>query len=384
MRIRHAPSKPWTELGCPPEDLVKVVGTVVRGQGEGLTEWFRESPYATQVIEMLASRHRVGPFLCCCLKDTQAWEVLPEAARTRLLMSAEMQSAAADSCLQHLAELDDFFYALNLPFIVLKGPELAVRFGRGAASRGYRDIDILVREGDRSAVCRELEKSGYHRLSRHFLGAAASAHFNHAADYARDGRLLDLHWCISRLPGLRIANRELFMRAESLRLGGRTVSTLCPSDELLVLLLSSFADIQRGYLRLQPFVDIAAVSGLMSPQQWDLFFEARREDRSDRICRAVLELVVSLFSLQGRVGGLEPHLSDPVAPSKAIRVLLPSPGGRKAKRWAMKHLPVTNAGYFAWWAVSLPFRTAASHPFFRTRQSQAATDSTKRSISGRV
>lgn len=362
------PSKPWTDLGCSPEDLVNVVGAVVRQDIAGLADWFRDSPDATQVVEILAARHRVGPFLTSSLDDTLAWGALPETARIRLRKSAELQSAAAEICLQHLAELDGLFGSLSLPFIVLKGPELGIRFGSGAASRGYRDIDILVQEKDRRAVCGALEASGYHRLSRHFLSSTISARFNHATDYKKEERLLDLHWCISRLPGLRIDGDELFRRAVRLEISQRSVQVLCPSDELLLLLLSSFADIQRGYLRLQPFVDIAKVAGTLPADSWDDFFERGRTDGTDRICRAVLNLVVSAFDLDRSITGLDRHIGSASSPSQAIEVLLPSPGGRRAKQWALRYLPVGGLKYLLWWTVSLPFRSSASHPYLRRRQ----------------
>lgn len=381
MGPSHIPSKPWTDLGCSPTDLVKVVGAVVRGDTGDLVEWLRESTDASQVVEMLAARHRAGPFLRSQLQGTSAWEALPEAARARLLKSEELQSAAAKVCLQHLVELDDLFGSLALPFIALKGPELGVRFGRGPASRGYRDVDILVKEADRRVACRGLEEAGCHRLSRHFLGASASARFNHACDYSKAGRPLDMHWCVSRLPGVRI-NDGLFHRAQALSLEGRTFNVLCPSDELTVLLLSSFADIQRGYLRLQPFVDVFMVARALPSDEWEDFFAARRQERTDSICRAVLHLVVSIFSLQGSIPGLDAHLPAIVAPGDAMQVLLPSPGGRVAKRWALRHLPVGLVHYATWWVVSLPFRAAASHPRLRRGPSQPAINSANRAISG--
>ena len=175
---------------------------------------------------------------------------------------------------------------------------------------------------------------------------------------------------------------SLFHRAQALSLEGRTFNVPCPSDELTVLLLSSFADIQRGYLRLQPFVDVVMVARALPSDEWEDFFTARRQERTDGICRAVLHLVVSIFSLQGRIPGLDAHLPAIVAPGDAMQVLLPSPGGRVAKRWALRHLPVGLVHYATWWVVSLPFRAAASHPCLRRGPGQPAINSANRAISG--
>ena len=359
------PSKPWTDLGCDPMDLIEVVGATLRGENERLERWIGSHADASKVIEMLASRHRVGPYLKASLDGTGAWLALPETARDRLLKSARLQAVAAAECVSHVAGLHALLGRAGCPYLLLKGPELGIRFLGGAEARGYRDLDVLVREKDRKVVCRALEKAGYHRLSRFFLGATASALFNHAVDYSNQGRLLDLHWCVSRMPGLRIDTDGLFARSEPMDLGGTPVQVLSAGDELSVLLISSFADIQRGYLRLQPFVDIVKVSAALPSGEWCGFFADRKKEGTDAICRSVLNLVLSLFSLRGHILGVDPHLPAQTTPREALEVLLPSPRAQKAKQWALPHLPVGPFHYLVWWAVSLPFRLAASHPRFR-------------------
>jgi len=376
------PSKPWTNLGCDPLDLVKVVSNVIRGDTTSPMRFFREEGQAVQVVEMLAARHRVGPFLYAALEEAGTLLTLPQPARERLLKSAEAQAAATSLCLSHVSELHGLLGAAGCPFLLLKGPELGIRFGRGAAARGYRDVDVLVPGRERARVCGLLEKSGYIRLSHHFLGSSASAHFNHGADYVKDGQSLDLHWSISRLPGVRIDADQLFDMAHSLEIVGKKVMVAYPPDELGILLVSTFADIQRGYLRLQTFVDIASVAAALRPEEWEAFFVARLEERTEAICRTVLHLVVSIFNLKGRIGGLDANLPPPLAPRDAMQILLPSPGGRVAKRWALRHLPVGLVHYATWWVASLPFRAAASHPRLRRVPSQPAINSANRAISG--
>jgi len=382
MPAAPIPSKPWTDLGCDPLALIEVVSATVRGDATSPARFFREDGQAAHVVEVLTARHRVGPFLYAALEEAGTLSTLPQPAYERLLKSAEAQAAATSLCLSHVSELHGLLGAKGYPFLLLKGPELGIRFGRGAAARGYRDVDVLVPGKDRARVCGLLEKSGYLRLSRHFLGSSAAAHFNHGADYVKDGRLLDLHWSISRLPGVRIDSDHLFGTAHSLEIAGKKVMVACPSNELGILLVSAFADIQRGYLRLQTFVDIASVAAALRPEEWEAFFLARKEERTEAICRAVLHLVVSIFNLKGRIGGLDTNLPPPLAPRDAMQILLPSPGGRVAKRWALRHLPVGLVHYATWWVVSLPFRAAASHPRLRRVPSQPAINSANRAISG--
>jgi hypothetical protein len=359
------PSKPWTELGCRPEDLIFLTACALRGDLASVVNWARTAQDAAQVVEMLASRHRAGPFLAARLKDSAAWEALPKAARERLNKSADLQAAAARDCLAHLAELQGILGNAGCRHLVLKGPELGMRFFGGADARGYRDVDVLVEEQDREKACSALEKAGYHRLSRWLLGGGISSRFNHAVDYRKADRLLDLHWCVSRAPGVGIETHALFVRSVSVEIGAQVFQVLSPEDELSVLLISTFADIQRGYLRLQSFIDIAQVMKFLPETGWSAFLQRQSSQRTEGMSRAVLALVISLFELEP----LHPALLDSLGalPSKkdAMSVLLPSPGGRLAKRWSLPHLPVDPLHYSIWWLTSLPFRVAASHPRFR-------------------
>ena len=192
-----------------------------------------------------------------------------------------------------------------------------------------------------------------------------SALFNHAVDYRMGTRLLDLHWCVSRAPGVHIPTEDLFQRSLTIDLAGRCQQVLSPADELTLLLTSTFADIQRGYLRLQSFVDIAQVVAQLPPGSWDGFFQQQASHGTQEMNRAVLGLVASLFQCQSIWPGLTVHLPPIPSTEESLAVLLPSPGGRTAKRWALPYLPVNRLHYALWWGLSLPFRVAASHPLFR-------------------
>jgi hypothetical protein len=174
-----------------------------------------------------------------------------------------------------------------------------------------------------------------------------------------------LHWCVSRAPGIGLKTDDLFDRSVPLEIDGMTFRALRPEDELAVLLISAFADIQRGYLRLQSFVDIANVMERVPEAEWIAFFRRQSSHGTEGMSRAVLGLVLSLFDLAEANPKLSSLLSPLPAKAEALAVLLPSSGGRAAKRWALPHLPVGRLHYTCWWLTSLPFRAAASHHLFR-------------------
>jgi hypothetical protein len=369
MPAAPIPSKPWTDLGCDPLALIEVVSATVRGDATSPARFFREDGQAAHVVEVLTARHRVGPFLYAALEEAGTLSTLPQPAYERLLKSAEAQAAATSLCLSHVSELHGLLGAKGYPFLLLKGPELGIRFGRGAAARGYRDVDVLVAEKNRQRACKVLEEAGYHRLSRWFLGSSLSSRFNHAVDYRKGDRLLDLHWCVSRAPGIGLKTDDLFDRSVPFEINGMTFRALRPEDELTVLLISAFADIQRGYLRLQSFVDIAQVVSRLPSGRWDVFFQEQKTHGTDALGRAVLGLVARLFRCEEAWSELFEHLYALPTREEALAVLLPSPGGRAAKRWALPYLPVSSMRYLCGWCVSLPFRVASSHPMLRRRHS---------------
>jgi hypothetical protein len=344
---------------------VSFVAFVIRGDLEGLADWIASCSETAGAVEMLASRHRAGPWLAQSLAGTGAWAALPAACRERLTRSADLQAAATRECMAHLRELDTTLARLDVPYVLLKGPELGARFFGSPLARGYRDLDLLVTEEHGDEVCVALERAGHWRLSRWLLGARASARFVHAVDYRHGGRLLDLHWCVSRVPGVRTRTTDLFSRADLLELDGMAVRVLSREDELSLLLISAFADIQRGYLRLQSLVDIAHVPAAPPDLAWVDFLRSRGPEGTRSMCEAVLALMAALFRGDGDAAAFGTDVSRLMAPREALAVLLPSPGGCAAKYWALRHLPVGPLHYAAWWTISLPFRLAASHPLFR-------------------
>lgn len=379
------PSKPWTNLGCPPEELTEFLGALLRGQDSRLAEHVKKSgPTISAAIEMLVARHRTGPYLWRRLQDSPVMAALPAQSQERLRDSGERQRQATEHSLDHLRQIEGILRSVQCPFLLLKGPEAGLRFFGAPDARGYRDIDVLVREQDREMVCRTLCQNHYTMLSRAFLGQRLASVFNHGFDFARDGNLLDLHWCVSRTPGIRIATSALFDRAEPLDLAGIPVRVLAPEDELVVLLISAFADIQQGYLRLQSLVDIAGVVDAVPEVRWPHFFAARQVEETDVICRVMLALLVSLLGLESRFSRLLPFLGELPVKNAALAILLPSSFGRRAKAWATHYMPSGRLHYLAWWTVSLPFRVAANHHAFRRSPHEARVTPSKSSSADRL
>ncbi|MFM8891631.1 MAG: nucleotidyltransferase family protein, partial [Planctomycetia bacterium] len=169
--------------------------------------------------------------------------------------------------------------------VMLKGPALGERLFGGAANRGYWDLDILVHEHDREYAGRLLEEKGFRRTSSVLCGERMSALFVHGFDYERHDLKVDLHWCLSRAPGLRVDSSAMMRRATMFNVGGRKTPVLAVEDELVFELVSMFADLQRGGLRLQAFVDLWAMLRELPGIVWEEFFARRKVEGCEAACR---------------------------------------------------------------------------------------------------
>ncbi len=293
------------------------------------------------------------------------WNSLPEAVRERLHAKADAQREVARHCVRAIAELDEAFRAQGLPYLLLKGVSLSLRYYGGLQRRSFWDLDLLVREADLSRARGVLHALGYHGLSPLFLGAERTFRFTHAIDYARDGLKLDLHWVLVRHPSFRLDYGRIFAEAEPLEISGLTVQVLGRDAELTFMLLSLFADLQRHRARLRAFVDLDFLLRRATPD-WPHFFARRRAERTDTACAAILAMYLRLLARPDGHQDLREHLSQ--------AALRPPPGGDRAlwqptpiawpgKRWAWRVLRASFLRSALWWAASLPFRAAAHRAF---------------------
>ncbi len=372
MRPRQShPPHPWSGTGASPSEVCSVLAQLLRDEDADLAGSLG-NPAAVRGMDALVARHKVGPYLKQRLARSPVLPALLSETRARIEAAAERQKGMAARSLAALEDVGAALDGAGVPFLLVKGLEMAQRLFGGVTHRGFWDLDVLVREGDRERASRVLESRGFTRVSSVFLSERLAATFVHAFDFAREDCSLDLHWSLSRLPGVRPDTEGLFARAEWIRLGGRRVRVLALEDELHFVLISVFADIQRGALRLQSFVDLFALLRDQPDLDWSGFFDRRRAEGTDRVCRAILRLFLSALGLEGRFKALR-EVIGPRTPAEAIdSVVEPSTLEWRAKRWASGYLPVSPAFALAWWSVSLPFRVAGSHPRFRRRLRDAA------------
>jgi hypothetical protein len=245
----------------------------------------------------------------------QSAVAVPPAARDRLRLSYEQSAMRTGAALFQLEQLLVALSASGVaPPMLLKGMVLAPTIYPSLALRPVRDIDLLIRPGDRHAVQRVAEALGYMpepivaptRRHAEILAEEATTHSYLPAD-GTAGLHLDIH--TEPVPGMDAGAIPLWDGAVERAVG--SARAYVPRDEhLLVLLLLHVAKHRAGSgvpPRLLWWLDVALVLRKLGAQlDWDEFVAAGRRlsDEAARLtaqCLLTVEAVFAPGSTPGRV-----------------------------------------------------------------------------------
>lgn len=367
MAGRKGPPPAWANLSCTGAELCAVLAALEAGDDTALAADLAAGRHPVSAFTMLVERHRLACHLATRLRGTPLQAMLPEGLWDAIERRHQQQEQRTATFLAELRWLLPRFRDAGLDVMLLKGPELAARFHGGLHRRSYGDLDLLVRSRDRRAALQLLEAVGYTLRSRVLLSRSLMATVHHGFDFEGRGVRLDLHWCLSRQPGYRLDEEGFWARRVPWHHAGSGADFLVdvphPADELHLLLISAFADLQRGALRLESLLDVRALQAALQPLDPDSFLAARRPERTAEVCRTMLRISDAL--LGSWCGDQRATQPGPEERQRILALLEPTPWPLRTKLWCARRLPVNLLHYGLWWLMSLPLRTAASHPLLR-------------------
>lgn len=315
----------------------------------------------------LAMEHNhIAGLVYLWLKDASCLNLIPREQVKFLKDFYVRQWLRSERLLAETRVLTDSFELWKVPMILLKGPHISQRFYGDVDRRAVADIDLLVESGNARAAFDVVEACGYRRRSLLLLGMNMTGRFVHYIDFEKGEVPLDLHHSIRVHPTLRIDERRLWANSTSLDIRGRRYRVLDDEHILLLQLLAIHSDIARGYIRIRAFLDLLMIiRGVDSEIDWEAFLAARAQDRSLRICAALLCLCLTLFSSATRYPALASALSRtsgarqvPQRRDACIRFLAESSRPALTLWWAGL-FDCPTAYTLAWWTAGLPFRYAA-------------------------
>lgn len=348
-----------------PIDL-QALGAVARGDLDALGRIAAESAFDADRLAAFAAEHHLAGLVHAVIHGTPVRAALPDGARRRLTAAFVRQWATNERLARELRELAQAFDAAAIPFILLKGLHFALAYGGGLERRGMADLDVLVRRRDVDPALSLLERLGYRRRARFWLGAGLTSMFTHACELDRGGIPLDLHWTLVRHPSYRIDADDVWQRRQGFDAHGARVQVLDDEHALTFQALAAAKDLELGTVTLKTFVDLYAIARCYEEREaWEPFFAARTRERTARATTAMLALAHSLVGRAGELPGLVSCLSH--RPPPAVPAGLAERIARRSRSWRdrlwtlrLHEIPLLAAG--AWWALSLPFRIAAHRP----------------------
>jgi len=184
-----------------------------------------------------ALKHGVFPSFYRRLADT-----CPEAAPPKVLAAwRRLYQVHARRNLRLTGELLKvlaLFESQGISAIPLKGPVLAETAYGDPTLRQFADLDILVSRADLEKV-RELLVAGGYRLLQALTAKQERLHLKHSMEFTFENSrrtMLDVHWrFVADYLGGGLDPEEALARRAPLQILGKTVYTLHPEDNLLLL-----------------------------------------------------------------------------------------------------------------------------------------------------
>jgi len=360
----------------PAAEDIQLIVRLMRRDHEAVARLSASRRAPIETVADFAAAHGLAPVLLAALDgsplrgafSSSRLEALEERRAAQVARSRRLVAA-----LEHLAE---DLGAAGQNFLLLKGLYLAERFYGGIDGREFVDLDLLVPRADRKRAFDLLSRAGWARRSRVVVNTALTCFFVHGFDFIAGAAKLDLHWCLSRHPSVRVDEARVWLRRRSALVSGRAYDVLADEDEIVFGALSLLRDLERGRPKIKNIVDLVQMAAVLdATAAWEEMLETGRAEGTYGPMVNVLGACLDIAA----ASDLAPRLAAALARHGARRVplrpgdspLAPSPRlfhiGNKI--WSARAHDCSPATWLLWWASSLPFRVAV-HRRVRKRAPQ--------------
>lgn len=237
--------------------------------GAELSSLVRGSPLAT--LPSAAALHRISGTV---LRGLEGVEHVPDAVRAALGSDAQRASLHHLLIAGALGEITAAFDALELRWVVMKGPEVASLLYPDAGDRTYADVDLLVDQRDYAPAMHVLEEFGYTHAIRNW--ALAEEMMAGQVTMKSPTVSIDLHWHLHYSAEDRrqfaLDPEAMIERCERRRVSGVVVPVFDPVDRLLTL---AFHAARSGGHRLVWLKDVERSLTVESPDVDELIHRSR-------------------------------------------------------------------------------------------------------------
>ena len=211
------------------------------------------------VAPELVALHRVD----LLLTNHQETLKFPENSAERIKTQALAHTVAGLQLIAQSAEVSDLFKNSGIDFLLYKGIALSLATGRGSATRGAGDVDVLIAAEDVPKVHQLLVDEGF--IPKIAFAPQPGAlwklwsYREREASYHRGRTSIDLHWRTAKDPRHSPSTNTMLARKATVLAGETALPTLDSGDALCVAATTAYLDYCQN-LRL--IVDLVFLSGL--------------------------------------------------------------------------------------------------------------------------
>ena len=252
-----------------------------------------------QKVSYLVQVNGVLPLLCwhfnrMNLQDIPAW------FSQQLNQKFKENTARNLYLTKELSELVIAFEKNHVPVIAFKGIVLSHSVYGNVSFRSFNDLDLYVRKTDLYQALEIITTRGYqNNIWEDRFRRNACLHYGGECEFVRPSRrdIVDLHWLITP-PELQMMEFEnqLWERSNTIEFAGCAVRMLSPPDLMMVLCLHGSKPV-HGWCRLNWISDIAELSRLLTPSEWQTLLEQVADWHVENMINLGLYLADDLFNI---------------------------------------------------------------------------------------
>jgi hypothetical protein len=250
-------------------------------------------------IVYLSIGHGLAPLLYRSLNSIRPAGV-PSSVMERFRNKAQEIAGRNLLLATELLTLLDLLKANGISAMPYKGPALACQVYGELRLRSFRDLDILVRRIDIPKVRNLLPESGYQPQLKMTAGKERAILRSECDEVFSgiNGRILEVHWAITPpYFSFHLETEDLFSRATTIELLGKSVLALSPEDLLLILSVNGAKDMWN---RLEFICRVAELLHRYPDIHWPTIFSRARDLGADRM------LLLGLFLAHQLLGASLP------------------------------------------------------------------------------
>jgi putative nucleotidyltransferase-like protein len=258
-----------------------------------LNELFH-APVNWPALFALAEEHALLPQLAARIRAIDSQLVPPE-AREQLNEWNRRHTVFTLRVLAELLRLIDHFTAMNLAFLLTKGPVLAQRCYGDPGLRQYADLDLIVRHRDIRRTSEAMSELGYEpRISPKAI-AAEKIPGEFVFRHPDTNLLVEFHTERTfRYHPRALPLDKIFERSARVWLDDHEIPALSLEDELVLICIHSAKHLWE---QLSWVADVAALISHQSAWEWKRVAEAASEVGAERMLRVGLRLASDMLGV---------------------------------------------------------------------------------------